>query len=113
MKIAYQDLTVNFDEKRLQYLISAGKTTWQSKDSFSPYFTVKKEVEKGSGESLSSKENGIEYAFSSAGKVQHRIVKTEAATKIFPFRSALRPMYGSNTARDSSILNGFPFRTRM
>ena len=32
MKIAYQDLTVNFDEKRLQYLISAGKTTWQSKD---------------------------------------------------------------------------------
>ena len=37
---------------------------------------MKKEVEKGSGESLSSKENGIEYAFSSAGKVQHRIVKT-------------------------------------
>ena len=76
MKIAYQDLTVDFDEKRLQYLISAGKTTWQSKDSFSPYFTVKKEAEKGSGESFSAKENGIEYAFTSAGKMQHRIVKT-------------------------------------
>ena len=76
MKIAYQDLTVDFDEKRLQYLISAGKTTWQSKDSFSPYFTVKKEAEKGREESLSAKENGIEYAFTSAGKMQHRIVKT-------------------------------------
>ena len=42
MKLSFEEISLSLDEESLRYTILTGKTKWETEETFSPYFVLRK-----------------------------------------------------------------------
>ena len=82
MKLSFEEISLSLDEESLRYTILTGKTTWETEETFSPYFVLRKkepcsaEEKKGFADAERVQGESDRVYFKEAKERKHELVKS-------------------------------------
>ena len=82
MKLSFEEISLSLDEESLRYTILTGKTKWETEETFSPYFVLRKkepcsaEEKKGFADAERVQGESDRVYFKEAKERKHELVKS-------------------------------------